>query len=219
MKKIFITEEQLDEILSYLNSGDSGIKNNDYDSEIFVNDKIGDGGISEPTTTDKISKQRCPRTYFGARKTHSTINCSVESKETLNETNSDLVDKKYRIPNKIYSTLKSNLNNSKTNIKGSKRLNNLVNMREISTNEMYRLLNNFNTIEKNSEEYNLLGGDEMKRWIELQLKNAKNASRDSKYTKKELGFDNAFLKKHNKTANNGGAHTKKNNTVKFTYES
>ena len=58
----------------------------------------------------------------------------------------------------------------------------------------------------------------MHRWIEEQLKNAKSVSHNSKEVKKDLGFENAFIKKHDKTSKNGKAHTSKNNNVTFSYE-
>lgn len=221
--KIIITEKQLKEVLgvnlSYLNGNDDGVNKNNYDSEIFTTDKTDN--MKTTSTTDKIQKSRTPRSYFGARKRHAVINCSKKNNDDLIlETNQDLEDKMYTIPDNIINTLKQNLNNvaNMGNISGKQRLENIINMKQINTGEMYRLRNNFNNLEKDSNEYKLLGGDEMHRWIEEQLKNAKSVSHNSKEMKKGLGFENAFIKKHDKASKNGKAHTSKNNNITFSYE-
>lgn len=100
---------------------------------------------------------------------------------------------------------------------GIRRLKNLVDMRSLSTGEMYRIRNKFNNIDTKSEEYRLIGGDEMRRWIEKELENAKSSSYSSKKTKSDLGIENAFISNHSKQGKNGMAHTRKNNNVTFTY--
>lgn len=221
--RIKITEKQLNEVLgvnmAYLNPNDNGMPRGDYDSQISVSDEMDDD-TPTPTIGDRISKSRAPRSYFGARKRHNTLNCSVKKKnELINEVNQELVDKKFVIPNDIMKKLQNNLNNNndKKNVKGIMRLKNLVNMGGISTNEMYRLKNYFNTANKQDFEYDMLGGDEMKRWIEQQLNTATSISHNSKQVKKDLGMKNAFIKSHNKTGY-GTAHSTKNNGVSFDYE-
>ena len=221
--RIKITEKQLNEVLgvnmAYLNPNDNGMPRGDYDSQISVSDKMDDD-TPTPTIGDRISKSRAPRSYFGARKRHNTLNCSVKKKnELINEVNQELVDKKFVIPNDIMKKLQNNLNinKDKKNVKGIMRLKNLVNMGSISTNEMYRLKNYFNTANKQDFEYDMLGGDEMKRWIEQQLNTATSISHNSKQVKKDLGMGNSFIKPHNKTGH-GTAHSTKNNDVSFDYE-
>lgn len=220
--RIIITEKQLKEVLganmAYLNPNDNNIPKGDYDSQISTSDEMDDD-TPIPTMGDRISKSRCPRSYFGARKRHAPVNCStLKKKESINETNQDLVNKTYAIPDDIMKILQSNLNNNQNRKKvdGIMRLKNLINMRSISTGEMYRLKNYFNNADKKSDEYTLLGGEKMKRWVEQQLNTATSMSQTSKQTKKELGFKNAFIKTHNKTGH-GTAHSTKNN-VTFNYE-
>lgn len=221
MRKIYVTEKQLHEALgmslSYLNNSENGASASHYDSEITVNGNIT--GETE-TTMDKISKSKAPRSYFGARKRMATINCSIDSnKKKLFETNQDLVDKTYTIPDDLYTILKNNFNsvNSRRNIDGIKRLKNLINARAINTNEMYRLKSDFERMDSKSDEYRLLGGTKMKRWIEQQLKTATTMSKHSKDVKHMLGDTNAYIKKHQKTGT-GTAHTVKKNNVQFNYE-
>lgn len=221
MRKIYVTEKQLHEALgmslSYLNNSENGASASHYDSEITVNGNIT--GETE-TTMDKISKSKAPRSYFGARKRMATINCSIVSnKKKLFETNQDLVDKTYTIPNDLYNILKNNYASigKQHNIEGIKRLKNLINVRVINTNEMYRLKNDFERMDSKSDEYRLLGGTKMKRWIEQQLKTATTMSKHSKDVKHMLGDTNAYIKKHQKTGT-GTAHTVKKNNVQFNYE-
>lgn len=221
MRKIYVTEKQLHEALgmslSYLNNSENGASASHYDSEITVNGNIT--GETE-TTMDKISKSKAPRSYFGARKRMATINCSIDSnKKKLFETNQDLVDKTYTIPNDLYNILKNNYASigKQHNIEGIKRLKNLINARVINTNEMYRLKNDFERMDSKSDEYRLLGGAKMKRWIEQQLKTATTMSKHSKDVKHMLGDTNAYIKKHQKTGT-GTAHTVKKNNVQFNYE-
>lgn len=222
--KIIISEKQLKEILgvdsTYLELGgekNGGMENNNYDSEVFVNSKM-DNDIPEPSTTDKISRKRTPRSYFGAPR--QTLKCSKTNAENLlNEENKDLKDKKYTLPNKLYACLKNKLNAyTGGDDKGIRRLKNIVEMRSLSTNEMYRILNRLNTISTDSDEYSLLCGNDLKKWIENQLKTAKNLSKSSKEVKKSMGFENAFIKKHSKDSLNGMGHSKKQNGVTFEYE-
>ena len=221
MRKIYVTESQLQEALgmslSYLNNTENGAPVSQYDSEITVN-----GNITGETKTnmDKISKSKAPRSYFGARKRMSTITCSKGfDKKKLFETNQDLVDKTYTIPNDLYNILSQNYKrvNGEKNIEGIKRLKNLINMRTINTNEMYRLKNEFENMDEKSGTFSLLGGTKMKRWIDQQLKTATSVSRHSKDVKHMLGDTNAYIKKHQKTGT-GTAHTVKKNNVQFNYE-
>ena len=221
MRKIYVTEKQLHEALgmslSYLNNSENGASASHYDSEITVNGNIT--GETE-TTMDKISKSKAPRSYFGARKRMATINCSIDSnKKKLFETNQDLVDKTYTIPDDLYTILKNNFNSVSggRNIDGIKRLKNLINTRAINTSEMYRLKSDFERMDSKSDEYRLLGGTKMKRWIEQQLKTATTMSKHSKDVKHMLGVPNAYIKNHKKIGT-GTAHTVKKNNVQFNYE-
>ena len=221
MKKIYVTESQMVEAfgmgLSYFD-GASNIPQVKADSEISVN-----GNLSGETevTMDKINNRRSPRTYFGSRKTPNTIiKCSCLKKKALTESNQDLVNDVYEIPNELYQLLLQNYNsvNGKKNIDGIMRLKNLLNDRTISYKEMYRLKNHFENTPKQNSDYNLLGGEKMKRWIEQQLKTATAISKNTKDVKHMMGMENAYISKHQKNSKNGQAHTTKKNNVTFNYE-
>jgi hypothetical protein len=82
---------------------------------------------------------------------------------------------------------------------------------------MYRLKNDFERMDSKGDEYRLLGGTKMKRWIDQQLKTATTMSKHSKDVKHMLGDKNAYIKNHQKTST-GTAHTVKKNNVQFNYE-
>jgi hypothetical protein len=63
----------------------------------------------------------------------------------------------------------------------------------------------------------LLGGNEMERWVNQQLDTSMAISHNSKVLKKNLGMENAFIKKHQKTGT-GTSHSQKSNNVSFDYE-
>lgn len=225
MKKIYITRKQLEEVLgadfAYLKNQDSGIKNNNGNSEIFTGDIADDDEEdTKPVTTDKIANSRSPRNYWGARYIRTGLRCSKENKKkVVTESNSELENNEYIIPDDLYNTLQNNLRsvNQTNNIEGIQRLKNLINKRNISYSEMYRLKDYFDKADKSTNEYNLLGGNTMGRWINSQLDKDTSISHNSKQLKKDMGINNAFIKSHEKENRNGKGHSK-NNTVTFSYE-
>lgn len=222
MKKIYVTKQQLEEVLgadfNYL-TNDNGIKTNCGGDEVFASSAMGKEELPKPTIGDKIGNSRTPRTYLGGHYVRTSLNCSKENKKKLvTEVNSELKNNKYVIPDNIYSTLQNNLYSikNKENIAGSQRLKNLVNSRNVSYSEMYRLKGHFNKLDKKSNEYRLLGGQEMEQWVNNKLNNDMAISYNSKQLKKDMGINNAFIKSHEKTYGNGKAHTKSG--VTFSYE-
>lgn len=221
MRKIYVTESQITEAfgmgLSYFNSSNN-IPQIKCDSEITTNSGVD--GKTE-VTTDKINSRRSPRTYFGSRKTPNTvIKCSLEKKKTLNESNKDLENDIYEIPDELYRILQQNLRNvgNKKNVEGIMRLKNLVNNRGISYQEMYRLKNHFENTPKQNSDFMLLGGEKMKRWVDEQLKTATTISRNSKAVMSTIK-NNAYQKEGGtKNSGNGQAHTEKKNGVTFNFE-
>ena len=219
--RIKITERQLNEVLganlAYLDTKTDGMSKGNGDNDITVNDKTDVEAV--PTTGDDISKMRSPRGHYGARKRVGTINCSTDKKKVIiSEVNQELEDKTYTIPTHLLNVLKSNASKcAGDNVKGQQRLNNLINAKNITYGEMYRLKNHFNNIDKGDKEYILLGGNEMERWVNQQLDTSMAVSHNSKVLKKNLGMENAFIKKHQKTGT-GTSHSQKSNNITFDYE-
>lgn len=214
-RKFIFTKKQLTEVIgvdfSYLKNTTDGL--NDYKGNNEITTSAiddGDENESSPLTTDKIGNSLAPKTYFGHRDMRSVtgINCS-NNKGKILENNRDLENKTFHIPDEIYAVLKNNLTkyqNNKTD-KGYKRLNNLINQRDINTNEMYRLKNFFDNADPQSIEFNMIGGDKLRGWVNNELKNATDISYNNKDMKRKMGQKNAFISAHSKDSNNGKGHT------------
>lgn len=120
----------------------------------------------------------------------------------LEDGNSQLKNRKFSLGKGIKKHLQKTLQNytgDKT-IDGYKRLNNLLNMDGIEYNEMKRLKNFFDNYQGTVDNptYILNGGDAMKNWVNNTLNSATTAIRDIKRDKKDMGIENAFIKKHTK---------------------
>lgn len=86
-------------------------------------------------------------------------------------------------------------------IKGYKRLNNLLSMKNgVYERELKRIKNFFDNYkgDKDSVEYILNGGDVMRSWVETTLYTERKAEKDFKQAKKEGGINNAYIKNHHK---------------------
>lgn len=132
----------------------------------------------------------------------------------LVETNNDLKNRTFPIPDGVRKILRQTLNNyngDKT-VDGYKRLNNLLSMDNISYYEMKRIKNFFDNYKgtDKSREFILNGGEPMKTWVNDTLGLATKAVHDFKQAKKDAGINNAFIKSHEKDRQN----KKKNNPTK-----
>lgn len=90
--------------------------------------------------------------------------------------------------------------------KGFQRLSNVLNMDKedggINYNELTQLSHIMNKILPNSEEFNTLGGQLMKSWVDISLKSMENNDRADKQARKDAGEQNAFRKAHTKDRQN-----------------
>lgn len=116
--------------------------------------------------------------------------------------NSELKNRKFVMGKGIVKHLQNTLQNydgDKT-IEGYKRLNNLLQMDSITYNEMKRLKNFFDTYQGTPDNptFILNGGEIMQNWVNNTLNSATSAIRDIKQDKKDMGMENAFIKKHHK---------------------
>lgn len=118
------------------------------------------------------------------------------------EGNKELKNRVFPLPKgirKYLTNLLSNYNGSK-NTEGYDRLNNILQMRHITYQEMKRLKNFFDNFQGNvkSDEYQLNGGDALKTWVNNTLYTATSAIRNFKQAKKDAGISNAFIRHHSK---------------------
>lgn len=229
MKKIIFNKHQVTEVIgadfSYLDKDDNDFNFYNSDNEIVTSDQLSNDIDGEPITTDKYASQLAPRYFYGHRDVRGTVSCNkINNKNILDEENENLKNKTFKIPDNLYSYLKNLLKKYSTNkeIKGFKRLNNLIKTRNINTNEMYQLKNRLDKLDKSDEEYNVIGGDELKKWIDKELNLATTIDYRSKDIKRQMGDTNAFIKSHNKEYGNDGAHSNFSQSVKkdvkFNYE-
>lgn len=229
MKKIILNKRQVTEVIgadfSYLDKDDNDFNFYNSDNEIVTSSQINNDSDGEPITTDGYASQLAPRYFYGHRDVRGTISCNKKNKKnSIDEENKDLKNKTFKIPDNLYSILK-NLSvkySSKKDSKGYKRLNNLIKMRNLTTNEMYQLKNYFDKLSNSDEEYNIIGGDEMKEWVNKELNIATSINYRGKDIKRKMGDNNAFIKNHEKEYGNGKGHSgisqNMKKDVEFNYE-
>lgn len=217
-KTIYLSESQIDEMI-----GQSGYFGKNSQSSIPAHSATEtttgeDAPNDDPIIADKVAYS-LSTTGLGNRR--SGLYCSKNNKKKIFEGgNKDLEGKTYKINDNLYSHL-SGLKTQYRDFKdkaGYKTMENLLKNRQVNTNEMYRLKNRLENLGTDTDEYNMMGGDEMLTWINNELGRATGLSKKHKEMKSAMGFDNAYIKKHSK--NNGGkAHTAKNdNIINITYE-
>lgn len=124
--------------------------------------------------------------------------------------NSNLLKRKAKAPlgkdiKKHLYRIYKNFNGDKGS-RGFERLSNILKMdREeggINYNELSQLSHVLNKILPNSEEFNTLGGELMKSWVEISLKSMENNDRADKEARRNAGEQNAFRKTHTKDRQN-----------------
>jgi len=120
--------------------------------------------------------------------------------------NRDLKDKSFFIPEKILSHLNETLKKmSHVNGEGMKRLRRLVSEKEMTYQQLKRLLYDFKNSEVDSDKYNLNGGKIMFNWVNDTLDRARKEVKDRKKSKQNAseltpGLGNAFRKGHEKNS-------------------
>ena len=124
--------------------------------------------------------------------------------------NSALIRRKVKAPlgtdikKHLYSIYR-NFNGDKGS-NGSQRLANIINMDltegGITHNELTQLSHVMNKLLPNSEEFQTLGGELMKSWVNISLKSMENNDKADKYARKKAGEENVFRKPHSKDRQN-----------------
>lgn len=101
--------------------------------------------------------------------------------------NSDLYNNKYIIPKPILAKINSKLAIVDSGVKGYKRGKNLTKNGYCTYQEMKRIKNFFDHFDmktSSKDEYDLNGGNDMKYFVDLKLKNEREVSKKSKEVKK-----------------------------------
>jgi hypothetical protein len=211
-KTIYLSESQVDGIIGLDNSGRGTIP--PYAATEVTTGE--DNESDDPTIADKVAYSL---STSGLGNRRSGLYCSKNSKKKVFEGgNRDLKDKTYTINDNLYSHLtglKTQYQDYKDQA-GYKTMCNLLDNKSISSNEMYRLKNRLENLGQDTDEFKMMGGDEMLQWINTNLDRDTNLSRKRKEFKSNMGVENAFIKKHSK--NNGGKSHTNDNIININYE-
>ena len=121
--------------------------------------------------------------------------------------NSDLINKGYKVPDKVVNKINHALATINTNdkqAKGLQRAKDIVNSKRISYGQMKRLKNYFDsyTGDGYDDEYKLIGGLLTKKWVNDSLGNDRESIKTNKKVKMDGGMENQFLRPHEKDNNN-----------------
>lgn len=113
--------------------------------------------------------------------------------------NSKLQHKRYKIPDKLLEYLGSILqtNSGMNETKGFKRLSNILQRKVCTYEQLKRIKNYFDTVDPenfNESEYNLNGGDRMKKWVNKALEVSRAQVKGTKTARHNAGMDNSFRK-------------------------
>ena len=130
--------------------------------------------------------------------------------------NSDLINKLYKVPDKVVNKIKhmlATINVNDEHAKGLKRAKDMIESKKISYGQMKRLKNYFDSYkgDGSDDEYKLIGGKITRKWIDDVLGHDRETIKTNKKVKMDGGMENQFLKTHEKDnentnvmASNGG---------------
>jgi hypothetical protein len=131
--------------------------------------------------------------------------------------NKDLKDLVWVVPKNILVKINNTLKNynGDGNVSGVKRAKNILNNNSISYSEMKRLKNFFENCDENSFEFNVIGGGEMKVWVNNSLSTSRDAIYNEKNTRMMSGEENQFIKPHEKDKINHKKNDKRTSITKL----
>ena len=118
--------------------------------------------------------------------------------------------RRHKISGPLAQKLKANYNASGDRVVGSKRIEHLLS--GYTNNYASNLLSDMESGKITPEEYQTLGGDDLKRELDRKVKSDQIIDKSYKETKSQAGDTNAFISPHTKGSGNGMAHTPKTST-------
>jgi predicted DNA-binding protein len=120
---------------------------------------------------------------------------NLHTKEKLSEQNSELERKEFNIPQFV----KDEINKKRVEYgMSTKRSNYLLGQERISYYELKRLKNYFDNNDSDSVEYQVIGGNIIKSWVESILNQHRGQIHKKKEILYDIGLDNQFKKTHTK---------------------
>ena len=120
--------------------------------------------------------------------------------------NSSLYDNTYELPANLIGLLSNNIKKYDSNTDGYKRANNIVNdngnISYSNVKKILSFLDNFNPIKDDKNEFDILGGHEMKNWCKRTLNNDRVTDNNRKKAQDLTSNSNPYRKEHDKTYHN-----------------
>ena len=214
-RKVYMTEDQLNEILSgaYLDdySSDGNIKDGDY-TEVTTNPVKG----GEPVTSDEYAKERGARDIFMGRYrdlsgVYPAAGALTLEKKNINEVADGVKNKKYKVSGPLRDTMVRNYQSTNGRTIGTKRLEKLLSDEGASENYLSNLLSDIKAGNVSNDELQLLGGADFVRWMNQNIKNRQTTDAGIKKTQHDMGMENVYQKEGGVRNTGGTAHTSKNN--------
>ena len=214
-RKVYITEDQLNEILngSYLDdySSDGNIKDAGY-AEVTTNPLKGGKGV----TSDEFAKDQCRNVRMGRYRDSGGIipaagALTMEDKKKLQEVADGVKNKKYKVSGPLRDTMVRNYQSTNGRTIGTKRLEKLLSDEGASENYLSNLLSDIKAGNVSNDELQLLGGADFVRWMNQNIKNRQTTDAGIKKTQHDMGMENVYQKEGGVRNTGGTAHTSKNN--------
>lgn len=121
--------------------------------------------------------------------------------------NSNLQDKYFKVPDKVFNKINQALRTITTNdgqAKGLKRAKDLISDRKVSYLQMKRLKNYFDTYQGDGSdnEYKLIGGKITKFWVDKTLSSNRDSIEAQKDARMAAGEENTHIRTHTKDKDN-----------------
>lgn len=213
-RKVYMTEEQLNEILSgaYLDdySSEGNVKDGNH-TEVTTNPVKGGEGV----TSDDFARTQTRSVFMGRYRDNGGIipaagALTMEEKKTLDEIADNAKTKKYKVSGPLRDTMMRNYQSTNGRTIGTKRLEKLLSDEGASENYLSNLLSDIRAGQVSQDELQLLGGKDFVDWMSRNIKNRQSMDAGMKKTQHDMGMENVYQKAGGTRNNGGTAHTDKN---------
>ena len=214
-RKVYMTEEQLNEILSgaYLDdySSDGNVKDIAQD-EVTTNPVKGGKGV----TSDDFARTQARSVFMGRYRDNGGIipaagALTMEEKKNLDEIANSAKTKRYKVSGPLRDTMMRNYQSTGGRTIGTKRLEKLLSDEGATENYLSNLLSDIKAGQVSQDEIQLLGGKDFIDWMSRNIKNRQSMDAGMKKTQHDMGMENVYQKPGGSRNTGGTAHTQKNN--------
>jgi len=214
-RKLYITEDQLNEILSgaYLDDPSSDGNVSDIGLDKVTTNPVKDG---KGVTSDEFAKDQCRSVFMGRYRDSAGVIPAVgaltnEEKKKINEVADGVKNKRYKVSGPLRDRMMRNYQSTGGRTIGTKRLEKLLSDEGATENYLSNLLSDVKSGNISQEELQLLGGKDFVDWMSRNIKNRQTIDAGIKKTQHEMGMQNVYQKEGGTRNNGGSAHTPKNN--------